>query len=121
MRQEITTLGSGLQYFDYRHSDGALVGLGSQVRVHYQVTLDLQSVGKGPWVDDSWKRESPVTFVIGAGQVIKGVDEGIVGMRVASERCLIIPPGLAFADRGVPDRIPPNTTLAFQLYVVMIV
>ena len=58
------------------------------------------------WMDSSWKKEAPLDFTVGRAEVIYGVDEGVVGMTVASERRLIVPPQLAFADHLIAHENP---------------
>ena len=85
---------------------------GDRVRVHYAGTLV-----DGTEFDSSRKRGDPITFTLGSGQVIRGWDLGITGMRVGQRRKLTIPPGLAYGDRGRPG-IPPNATLVFDVELV---
>jgi len=81
---------------------------GDKVSVHYVGTLK-----DGKEFDSSRKRELPFTFDLGAGHVIKGWDQGIVGMRVGGQRKLTIPPSLAYGEGGHPPIIPANATLVF--------
>ena len=80
-------------------------------------TVTMQYVGvnysNGEEFDSSWEREEPLTFQLGAGQVIPGWEEGIVGMKVGGRRELIIPPDLAYGRQGSPPAIGPNETLVF--------
>lgn len=117
---------SGLHYYDYRHSDGAVAQVGQVVTVHYVMSKyrdglreDLRSGHEG-WLDNSWAREEPVTFRIGAKEVLLGIDEGIVGMRIAGYRHMRIPANLAFGEKGIPDVIAPNSELYCELYLVEI-
>jgi len=69
--------------------------------------------------DPNTNRPTPLSFVLGDGKVIKGWDEGLVGMKVGEKRQLIIPPALGWADRGTPDgQIPPNATVVFDVELV---
>jgi peptidylprolyl isomerase len=89
---------------------GAEAVSGKKVTVHY--------VGKlpdGTVFDASAKHGQPFTFTLGAGQVIKGWDEGFAGMKVGGKRTLIIPPDYAYGAAGVPGAIPPNATLIFDV------
>ena len=87
---------------------GEMAVKGSKVRVHY--VGRLEKTGK---IFDSSKR--PFRFKIGSGEVIKGWDEGIVGMKVGGRRTIKIPPQLAYGSRGSPPKIPPNATLIFDI------
>jgi FKBP-type peptidyl-prolyl cis-trans isomerase FkpA len=69
----------------------------------------------GTKFDSSLDRNQPFSFPLGAGQVIKGWDEGIAGMKVGGKRTLIIPPALGYGARGAGNVIPPNATLKFQV------
>ena len=67
----------------------------------------------GEEFDASWNRGEPLQFRLGVGQVIAGWDQGVQGMKVGGRRQLIIPPGLAYGDRGAPGAIAPGETLIF--------
>jgi FKBP-type peptidyl-prolyl cis-trans isomerase len=114
------TTDSELKYRDFKQGGGTAVKLGEVVTVHYMVANCIHEIEDGPWLDNSWKRNEPVPFKVGEGQVIKGVDEGIQGMNVAGHRRLIVPPELAFGKRGVPGIVPPDTTLCIELYLIEI-
>ena len=104
----ITT--SGLQYEDTKVGDGAEAKKGDSVSVHYTGTLT-----DGKKFDSSKDRNRPFGFKLGAGQVIKGWDEGVAGMKVGGIRNLVIPGNLAYGPGGYPGLIPPNATLNFTV------
>jgi FKBP-type peptidyl-prolyl cis-trans isomerase FkpA len=83
---------------------------GQMVSVHYTGWLT-----NGNKFDSSLDRNDPFQFKLGAGNVIKGWDQGVVGMKVGGKRKLTIPPHLAYGDRGFPGAIPPKSTLVFEV------
>lgn len=95
---------------DLRDGSGAEARAGTTVTVHYVGTLT-----NGTKFDSSRDRGKGFTFKLGAGQVIKGWDQGVAGMKVGAIRKLTIPPHLAYGDRGFPPVIPPNSTLVFEV------
>jgi hypothetical protein len=101
---------SGLRVWEVRVGSGAEAAAGKAVYVHYVGRLE-----DGTMFDQSYGRGAPLAFRLGAGQVIRGWDEGIVGMRVGGRRKLLIPPRLAYGAGGYGTLIPPNATLAFQV------
>jgi FKBP-type peptidyl-prolyl cis-trans isomerase len=102
---------SGLQYWDLRVGNGEEAKEGSRVRVHYTGWLT-----DGKQFDSSVDAGKPFDFRIGNGEVIKGWEEGVAGMRVGGKRQLHIPPVLAYGADGTPDgSIPPNATLIFDI------
>ena len=93
----------------------AVVKSGDSISVHYQGAL-----ADGTVFDSSYQKGEPITFTIGAGTVIKGWDEGIIGMKLGEKRKLVIPPGLAYGEEGYGPTIPPNSTLTFEVELVAI-
>lgn len=107
------TTASGLKYTDLKVGDGALAKAGDTVQVHYTGTLE-----SGKKFDSSRDRGTPFEFQVGVGQVIKGWDEGIAGMKVGGQRTLVIPPDLGYGASGAGGVIPPNATLIFDVELV---
>lgn len=101
---------SGLKITELKVGEGAEAASGQTVQVHYRGTLE-----NGKQFDASYDRGTPFTFPLGAGRVIKGWDEGVVGMKVGGKRKLVIPPDLAYGSRGAGGVIPPNATLVFEV------
>ncbi|HEV7127335.1 MAG TPA: FKBP-type peptidyl-prolyl cis-trans isomerase [Ktedonobacterales bacterium] len=104
------TTPSGLEYLDVVVGTGAVANAGQQVSVHYTGWL-----ADGSSFDSSVSRGQPFAFALGRGQVIKGWDEGVSGMRIGGKRRLIIPAALGYGARGAPGAIPPNATLIFDV------
>lgn len=96
--------------------DGPEAVVGSQIRAHYVGVAH----STGQQFDASWDRGSPLEFRLGTGRVIKGWDNGIVGMRVGGRRRLTIPPHLAYGDRGAGSTIKPGETLVFVVDLVTV-
>jgi len=107
--QNYVTTQSGLKYLDMVEGSGATPQTGQTVTVHYTGTLE-----NGTKFDSSRDRGTPFQFRLGAGQVIKGWDEGIASMKVGGRRQLVIPPELGYGPRGIGP-IPPNSTLIFDV------
>ena len=111
---EGTKMPSGLQYWDITQGTGPEARTGQRVKVHYT-----------GWLTNGKKFDSsvggkPFDLRLGAGDVIKGWDEGIPGMKVGGKRQLRIPSDLAYGSKGYPGVIPPNSTLIFDVQLVAI-
>jgi peptidylprolyl isomerase len=98
-----------LEISDIWEGDGAVAKAGDTVQVHYVGV----AYSTGEEFDASWSRGAPLEFRLGVGQVIAGWDQGVQGMRVGGRRQLIIPPRLAYGDRGAGRSIAPGETLIF--------
>ncbi len=104
---------SGLQYWEIRMGTGEVAKEGNRVRVHYTGWLTT-----GKKFDSSVDRGQPFDFTIGNGEVIRGWEEGVAGMRVGGKRQLRIPPELGYGADGSPPTIPPNATLIFDIQLL---
>ena len=114
-----TTTPSGLIFDDTALGDGDEARAGDDVSVHYTGWL-LYGGERGRKFDSSKDRGEPFAFALGAGQVIKGWDEGVQGMKVGGTRVLTIPPALGYGARGAGGVIPPNATLIFEVELLAI-
>ncbi len=110
----LITTADGLQMQDLVVGTGQEVKSGDTVTVNYLGTLT-----NGTKFDSSYDRNQPFTTQIGVGQVIKGWDEGIVGMKVGGKRKLIVPPSLGYGSQNMGS-IPPNSTLIFEVELLSI-
>lgn len=111
--QAVQDATSGLQYIDVKVGEGAPAKAGLLVTVHYTGWLV-----SGKKFDSSSERGQPFTFPLGSGRVIKGWDEGLVGMKIGGVRKLIVPSGLGYGTRGAGDVIPSNATLIFEIHLL---
>ena len=111
---KMSELPSGLKYTDTTVGTGTEAAKGHKVSVHYTGWL-YKDGAKGAKFDSSLDRGQPFGFALGAGQVIRGWDEGVAGMKVGGKRTLIIPPELGYGARGAGGVIPPNATLMFDV------
>jgi FKBP-type peptidyl-prolyl cis-trans isomerase len=109
----MNTTASGLMYTDQADGAGETAAAGMSVEVHY--TGWLYNDGKRGNQFDSSVGRGPFRFNLGAGQVIKGWDEGVQGMKIGGKRELIIPPKLGYGARDIPGVIPANSTLCFEV------
>jgi FKBP-type peptidyl-prolyl cis-trans isomerase len=103
-------MAASLEIENVREGQGAEAIAGKTVSVHYVGTLT-----NGSQFDSSRDRGKPFSFKLGAGQVIRGWDQGVAGMKVGGLRKLTIPSALAYGDRGFPPVIPPDATLVFEV------
>lgn len=107
------TTPSGLTYLITKKGTGAQLKAGDTVVMNYTGTLTT-----GVKFDSSFDRNEPFAFKLGAGQVIKGWDEGVGKLRVGDQAILVLPGKLAYGLRGVPNVIPPDATLIFIVEVL---
>ena len=107
--EKVITTKSGLKYVELKEGTGDEAKAGQTVEVHYTGWLK-----DGKKFDSSKDRGKPFEFSLGAGQVIKGWDEGVAGMKVGGKRKLIIPPDLAYGKRG-RGLIPADAELTFEV------
>lgn len=109
-----------LTKIDVKQGTGAEAVSNKPVLVHYTGWLYDPSKpdNKGTKFDSSRDRKVPFGFILGAGRVIKGWDEGVVGMKVGGQRTLIIPPSYGYGERGAGGVIPPNATLIFDVELI---
>lgn len=112
--EQETKLKTSMVIDDVKIGEGDAVKNGDTVSVHYVGTLK-----DGAEFDNSHKRGAPLDFKVGAGQVIQGWEEGLVGMQVGGERVLVIPPEKAYGDQGIGP-IPGGATLVFTVELVAI-
>jgi peptidylprolyl isomerase len=105
-----------LQVTDVTEGDGAEAAAGKTVQVHYVGVAH----SSGEEFDASYNRGEPLTFRLGTGQVISGWDQGVQGMKVGGRRRLVIPPHLAYGDRGAGGVIKPGETLIFVVDLVAV-
>ena len=113
--QANTTQGNELKIEVLNEGEGVAAKNGDNVSVHYTGTLE-----DGTKFDSSLDRGIPFDFDLGASQVIKGWDLGVLGMKVGEKRKLIIPADLAYGDNGIPGAIPPKATLVFEVELLEI-
>lgn len=110
-----TKTADGLEYWDIKVGTGPTATAGQTVTVDYTGWLT-----DGKKFDSSVDRGQPFTFHLGAGQVIKGWDEGVAGMKVGGKRQLRIPPDLGYGSRGAGGVIPSNATLIFDVELLKV-
>jgi FKBP-type peptidyl-prolyl cis-trans isomerase len=108
-------MSDALQIEDLREGTGTEAQAGKNVTVHYVGTLI-----DGTKFDSSRDRGKGFSFKLGGGQVIKGWDQGVAGMKIGGLRKLTIAPELAYGDRGFPPVIPPRSTLVFEVELLSV-
>ena len=108
-----SVMADGVQINNNIEGDGIEIVKHSKIQVHY--TGKLQD---GTKFDSSFDRGEPFSFQIGVRQVIEGWEIGLMGMKAGGKRTLIIPPALAYGERGAGDLIPPNATLIFDVEIL---
>ena len=106
MKLEVTDVSSGT---------GVAAQRGDGLAIHYRGTLE-----NGKEFDSSYPRGETLDFTLGAGELIKGMDEGLVGLKVGGKRRLRIPPNMGYGAGGVPGVIPPNAVLIFEVELMAI-
>ncbi|MBC6961753.1 MAG: FKBP-type peptidyl-prolyl cis-trans isomerase [Nitrosomonas sp.] len=113
---DVTTL----EKIDTQVGTGEEADIGKTAKVHYTGWLyDAAAEGhKGRKFDSSYDRGSHFSFLLGAGRVIKGWDQGVMGMKVGGKRTLIIPSSMAYGSQGAGRVIPPNSALVFDVELV---
>jgi FKBP-type peptidyl-prolyl cis-trans isomerase len=112
---KIVATDSGLKYQELKVGTGDEAKAGATLEVHYTGWLK-----DGKKFDSSVDRNASFSFKLGAGMVIKGWDEGLVGMKVGGKRKLIIPPQLGYGERGAGDVVPPNAEMIFEVELLKI-
>ena len=107
---------------DTKEGNGKLAEKGKAVSVHYTGWLydPAAPEQKGKKFDSSHDRKIPFGFILGAGRVIKGWEEGVVGMKEGGQRTLIIPAAMGYGDKGAGGVIPPGATLLFEVELLKI-
>jgi peptidylprolyl isomerase len=113
--EKIITTKSGLKYVELKEGTGKAAKAGDTVDVHYTGWLT-----NGKKFDSSVDSGKPFSFSLGAGQVIKGWDEGVAGMKEGGKRKLMIPPALAYGADGRPPVIPGNAELVFEVELLKV-
>jgi FKBP-type peptidyl-prolyl cis-trans isomerase len=117
--EKVIKTASGLQYVELKVGDGAEAKKGDTVEVHYIGTLK-----DGTKFDSNGANDKPFKFKLGAGDVIKGWDEGVAGIKVGGKRKLIIPADLAYGAKEIKDGnkviIPANSELTFEVELVKV-
>jgi len=113
-KEDVVKTNSGLMFKDVKVGAGAEARSGQKVTVDYTGWID-EGDKKGKKFDSSLDRGEAFSFTLGQGQVIKGWDEGVAGMKVGGKRTLMIPASLGYGARGAGSAIPPNSDLIFDV------
>ncbi|OPX34618.1 hypothetical protein B1H10_03245 [candidate division KSB1 bacterium 4484_188] len=113
--EKFVTTPSGLKYAVMADGRGEQAQPGNKVSVHYSVWST-----NGQLYDSSLKRNKPFQFVLGQGRVIPGWDEGVALMKVGDVWQFIVPPQLAYGEKGAGNLIPPNATLIFEVQLLSV-
>ncbi len=116
---KMVTTADGLKYVDHVVGKGEEAVNGATVSVHYTGWLE-EGGKKGKQFDTSRDKKEPLSFKLGNGEVIKGWEEGVAGMKVGGKRELFIPSELGYGAQGHPGGIPPNTPLIFEVELVKV-
>ena len=111
----VIVMPSGLKFEDLKIGGGEEAATGKIVEVHYIGRLE-----DGTKFDSSRDRSLPFTFRLGAGDALKGWDEGLVGMKVGGKRRLVIPPDLGFGKQAVGSVVPPNSVLFYEFELLAV-
>lgn len=104
-----------LEITDLAPGSGPAAKSGDPLCIHYRGSLE-----DGTEFDSSYPRGETLDFTLGAGELIKGMDDGLVGLKVGGKRRLRIPSTMGYGKRGVPGVIPPDATLIFEVELVSI-
>lgn len=115
-KQQESQKGAKVEKTDIKVGDGAEAVAGKKVTVHYTGTLKSD----GSKFDSSHDRGEPFTFTLGVEEVIKGWDQGVVGMKVGGKRKLVIPAALAYGESSPSPDIPPNSDLVFEVELLKV-
>jgi len=111
---------NGIQYEVRKNTEGSQPQDGQTVSVHYMVSGNYEDLEDGPWLDSSYDREKEFTFILGAGEVIKGVEIAVKNMHVLELCWFRFSSEFAFGERGVPGIIPPNSDIYVALYLMSV-
>lgn len=112
------TTSTGLRYEDVKEMGGPPIHVGQKILLHYRVAGSLEDlILCRNLLDCHEDHGGPIEVSVGAGELLRGVEEGLQGMQVGGKRRLIIPSDLAFGERGVPGIVAPDMTLFVEIYI----